>query len=558
MGAVMKFLKRLKPWQVVGLSGLAAIVIIGSYGASTLSSRGGAQQPPPTEESQQVAVEQQPVNGEIPVNGHLVFSNRAELTFDTSGEVGEILVQEGKQVEEGQVLARLDSLTITALEESLAQAQFDLDQAQDGLTRARKAEFTGAPLVQAQFEEEVAKARKALTDAEERLRDFHRNQQQELAAAMKARADAELALDNARRDLGHYDRDQVQELATAQDSVATAELALDAAINALANFDEDYRESLANTRLKVGQAEEVLDAAEATLSEFYVGLGRTTPFIDRNDDGEHEAVQELTRLQTAVEEARTNLEQFQRELTRLEGNRSLLLQEKQTAVETARANLKEAQDTVARVEEETDQLLELRARQAAVEAAQANLEQAEIDLQEELEGPDQTELAVREKEVAMAQERLSDLINPDPLDVSLQEARVSRAQARMDDALEELEGAIVRAPFDGVVSLLNIEIDDIVDDESRVIELVAPGSVAVEGLIDATNIQFVKGGSKAKVTIASVPGQEFEGTVIQVAKEPKTERGVLSYPVRIQVDVPPGVEVPVSLSQVTSVVMYEG
>src|ERR687896_1377064 len=184
MGAVMKILKRLKPWQMVGLAGLAAVVIIGSYGASTLSGgRGGAQQPPRTESPKVMADIQQPAEREIPVNGHLVFSSRAELTFDTSGEVGEILVQEGEQVEEGQVLARLDSLTMSALEESLAQAQLELEQAQDGLARARKAEFTGAPLEQAQFEEEVAKARKALTDAEERLRDFQRNEQQELASA---------------------------------------------------------------------------------------------------------------------------------------------------------------------------------------------------------------------------------------------------------------------------------------------------------------------------------------------------------------------------------------
>jgi hypothetical protein len=54
------------------------------------------------------------------------------------------------------------------------------------LEEARAAEFTGAPLEQAQCEEEVARARKALTDAEERLGDFQRNQQRELAEAMKA------------------------------------------------------------------------------------------------------------------------------------------------------------------------------------------------------------------------------------------------------------------------------------------------------------------------------------------------------------------------------------
>jgi HlyD family secretion protein len=149
------------------------------------------------------------------------------------------------------------------------------------------------------------------------------------------------------------------------------------------------------------------------------------------------------------------------------------------------------------------------------------------------------------------------LVDPDPLDVALQEARVARAQARVDDALEDLEGAMVRAPFDGVVSLLNAEVDDIVNDESRVLEIVSPGSVEVDGLIDATNLQFIKEGARAKVSIASLPGQGFEGTVTWVAEEPRKERGVVSYPVRIQVDVPPGVEVPVGLGQVTSVVLYE-
>jgi HlyD family secretion protein len=548
----MKILKRSKPWQMVGLAGLAAVVIIGSYGASTLlGGREGAQQPPPTESPKVMADIQQPAEREIPVNGHLVFSSRAELTFDTSGEVGEILVQEGEQVEEGQVLARLDSLTMTALEESLAQSQFDLEQAQDELARARKAEFTGALLEQAQFEEEVARARKALTDAEERLRDFQRNEQQELAAARKAKADAELALDNARRALNHYDRDQVQRLAAAQKRVSDAEMALATATNALTDFEEDYQEALANARLKKAQAEATLEQAEDELTAFL-----RNPANDVRE-GELIDVEILERLQAAEAEARTNLEQAQRELTQLEGNRSLLLQERQTAVETARADLAEARDTVEQIEDETDQLLELSTRQAAVAAAQAALAQAQIDLEEELGGPDQAELAVREKAVALAQERLSDLIDPDPRDVALQEAKVSRAQARVDDALEELEGAIVRAPFSGVVALLNVEVDDIVDNESRIIEIVAPGSVEVEGLIDATNIEFVKEGAKAKVTIASVPGQEFEGTVISVAEDPRTERGVVTYPVRIRVKVPPGVEVPVRLSQVTSVVLYE-
>ena len=39
-----------------------------------------------------------------------MFPKRAELTFESSGDVGEILVEEGDRVREGQVLARLDEV----------------------------------------------------------------------------------------------------------------------------------------------------------------------------------------------------------------------------------------------------------------------------------------------------------------------------------------------------------------------------------------------------------------------------------------------------------------
>jgi multidrug efflux pump subunit AcrA (membrane-fusion protein) len=503
--------------------------------------------------SLKLSVEEQPVTrGEIPVNGRLVFSQRAELTFDTSGEVGEVLVQEGERVEEGQPLARLDSLTIAALEEARTQAQLELEQAQDELARARKAEFAGAPLEQAQFEEEVARARKALTDAQERLRDFQRNQQQELVAAMKAKVDAELALDIARRALNNYNRDQARELASARQLVADLELALKRARDNLANFQNDFDAAIANARLTKAHAEAALEKAEDARHAFLLN--------PVNDVREEELidVEILERLQAAEAEARTNLKKAETELKTLEETQLLQLEERQAAVSMAEAALVKAKDDLRKLEDETEQLLEWQARQTAVKAAQAALDQAEIDLAEELGGPDQGELAIREKGVALAQKLLDDLVNPDPRDVKLQEAKVIHAQARLDDVLEDLRGAVVLAPFDGVVSLVNVEADDIVNDESRVLGIVSPESVEVDGLIEGSRLQSVKEGARAKVTIASLPGQEFEGRVSWVGKDPRTERGVVSYPVRIQVDVPPGVEVPVVLSQVTSIVLPEG
>ena len=49
----------------------------------------------------------------------------------------------------------------------------------------------------------------------------------------------------------------------------------------------------------------------------------------------------------------------------------------------------------------------------------------------------------------------------------------------------------------------------------------------------------------------------LDGAVSAVATQPQTERGVVSYAVTIRIDVPDGVQVPIGLSAVSTVVMHE-
>ena len=155
-----------------------------------------------------------------------------------------------------------------------------------------------------------------------------------------------------------------------------------------------------------------------------------------------------------------------------------------------------------------------------------------------LDSPDPLELALLEKNVDLARETLAeaekDLAEladgPDLVDLVLLEAKVASVQAASDEALKDLEGATVRAPFAGVVWLVNVEVDDRVHDESRIIEIVDPSIVEVEGFVEATDIQLVQEGSRAMVTIDAMGGRVLDGTVLAVATELRTERGVVSYP----------------------------
>ena len=545
------YLTSSKVWFIGLPASLLLLATIASYTVLGSDTRPKDEQTPLGEGQELVSVQKRTFIKVVPVKGSLVFPNTAELTFDTRGKVGEILVHAGQRVVKGQLLAKLDRIAVANLREDVARARFELDQAQDALERAKE-EFITTPMERAEFEAEIAQAGRSLEDAAENLADFQRDYRKDLTTATKAKVDAELVLDDALEQLGYYDRDQAHNLAAALDEVSAKELAMDKAKQSLANFEADFEESLGDALVKKGNAEAARDVAEDSLTAFFINPTRNI------QEGELIDVEILRRRQATLREAESNLDQAEVELADLQANKDLDLQERETAVALVEAELVEARDDLIVVEDTVDQTLELQERLAAVEDAEAKLAQVVKDLEDEIDGPDQAELAVREKAFEVAREKLADLTDgPDLFEVAVKEAAVASAQAQVDDALEELAGATVRAPFDGIVRLINVDIDDMVSDESRVIEIVDPTAIQVDGLVDAANIQFVRKGSMAKVSIDALAGQVLEVTVSSVAAEPRTERGVVRYQVTISFELPEGVEVPVGLSGVSSVVLYE-
>ena len=545
------YLTSSKVWFIGLPASLLLLATIASYTVLGSDTRPKDEQTPLGEGQDLVSVQKRTFIKVIPVKGSLVFPNTAELTFDTRGKVGEILVHAGQRVVKGQLLAKLDRIAVANLREDVARARFELDQAQDALERAKE-EFITTPMERAEFEAEIAQAGRSLEDAAENLADFQRDYRKDLTTATKAKVDAELVLDDALEQLGYYDRDQAHNLAAALDEVSAKQLAMDKAKQSLANFEADFEESLGDALVKKGNAEAARDVAEDSLTAFFINPTRNI------QEGELIDVEILRRRQATLREAESNLDQAEVELSDLQANKDLDLQERETAVALVEAELVEARDDLIVVEDTVDQTLEFQERLAAVEDAEAKLAQVVKDLEDEIDGPDQAELAVREKAFEVAREKLADLTDgPDLFEVAVKEAAVASAQAQVDDALEELAGATVRAPFDGIVRLINVDIDDMVSDESRVIEIVDPTAIQVDGLVDAANIQFVRKGSMAKVSIDALAGQVLEVTVSSVAAEPRTERGVVRYPITISFEPPEGVEVPVGLSGVSSVVLYE-
>ena len=129
----------------------------------------------------------------------------------------------------------------------------------------------------------------------------------------------------------------------------------------------------------------------------------------------------------------------------------------------------------------------LAVRQRKEFLARATWEEAAEDLRELTEDIDPLKTqrqraltAVAEARYNEAATRLKAVQNRLPKEVELRQANVSLSRGVASEAVEDYEGAILRAPFAGVISLVNVEPDDEVTRDSRIVEIVDPTVLEVE------------------------------------------------------------------------------
>ncbi|MFC1952256.1 HlyD family secretion protein [Chloroflexota bacterium] len=162
----------MKNWRAVAIL-LLCLALVGVAGCQSF---GGDQE----EVSQELV---KVVRGDLLVSvsgsGNMVVANEAGLVFGTGGRIDRIFIEEGDEVNEGEVLARLDT---GPLELALTQAEMALTQA--------KVSRTQTQLAQGQVQVDLIRAEAALTQA-----------QAAQAQAEAARAQAQIALDAAEDNL---------------------------------------------------------------------------------------------------------------------------------------------------------------------------------------------------------------------------------------------------------------------------------------------------------------------------------------------------------------------
>jgi HlyD family secretion protein len=110
---------------------------------------------------------------------------------------------------------------------------------------------------------------------------------------------------------------------------------------------------------------------------------------------------------------------------------------------------------------------------------------------------------------------------------------IEAAQNTLEKAQEDLTKTTITAPFDGIVSTVDVKTGSIVNTTTTMLRVLDDSRIELPAQIDETEIAKVTVGQKASVTLDALPGETFEGEVTKVATAARVEENIPIFDVTI-------------------------
>ena len=478
--------------------------------------------------------------------------NEVDLSFQVSGVISDVAVKTGDIVQQGQVLARLDSreleLNASAVQASLRQAQARLEGVKTG--SARDLATAQANLRAAQAKVQLAKsgnvppddlkaAQADLDQAQSRYNTLQaRPNPKDVQAAEATVKQAQAKLEQAK-------------LGPNSQTVQGAEAELDVARN---NFNKVFSGSNAakeQARINQEQAQRAFDSAKASYDKIY---GE-----NHNPDGTLKpglpgpALDAEKNAKNALDDAKGNLDKAKSANTDAQSQAESGQKEAQSKVNQAQANLDKVKATA------QGQQKEVTAAQAEVERAQAALERArqgatrnELDAAlAEINGARArldklNKSAVSEKEVGLAQAEADkaqaavDSLSkgPSAAELSAAQAAVEEAEALSKRAQLRLGQVNLQAPFTGVIGMVRLAAGQNTGSDSPVLTLLDLSALKAELLVPESEISRIRVGQVARFSLEAVPDlKDLRGRINRIAPKASVgSGGTTGYAVMVLLD----------------------
>ncbi|MFA5413631.1 MAG: efflux RND transporter periplasmic adaptor subunit [Patescibacteria group bacterium] len=516
-----------------GVYSLVAIVLAtgGYFGAQSLQND--------TAETRYVvsAVEKGTLITSVSGSGQISASNQLDVKPKTSGDIISVAIKNGQEVKAGNILVQLNA----------TDAYRDVRDAQDSLESAQLSlEKLKAP----EDDYSILQAENALTSARNNLEKLKLSQETELQNAEEAKQNAEDSVLESYEDAFGAVTDTFLDLPSVisglnevlhdyeiSDHEPTVGGRQDNTSALMSTTNVDKRDGLfgfkANAESDYATAREKYDAA----SESYKNASRYSEpavieallaeTVEATEAISEAAKSENSYLGAWVDfrneyhwEIFSEVENYQKDLATYIGQINGSLSGLLSAERSVKNSLEAVEDAVKNLEEmEQSNPFDLAAAEATIKEREAALENIK-------EGPD-------------------------ALDLRSQELVVRQRKEALAEVRANLADYTVRAPFDGVITTVDVQKGDSVSSGTTIATIITKERVAEISLneVDAAD---VKVGQKATLTFDAVEELSITGEVAEVDALGTVTQGVVTYNTKIIFDttderVKPGMSVSASI-----------
>ncbi len=170
-----------------------------------------------------------------------------------------------------------------------------------------------------------------------------------------------------------------------------------------------------------------------------------------------------------------------------------------------------------------------------------NLETATLDYQIALanyelttKGASPEDLAAAWSNVESAKAQMDRALNgPTPEELAIAEAAVEQARAALEAAQRNLEKAILKAPFDGVVAAVNVVVGEVAPTGLPAISVVDLSGFRITVNVDEMDVARLQIGLPAEITLDAIPDRTLTGRVERIGPAATLVEGAVAYPVII-------------------------
>ena len=138
--------------------------------------------------------------------------------------------------------------------------------------------------------------------------------------------------------------------------------------------------------------------------------------------------------------------------------------------------------------------------------------------------------------------------------INLKEAQLKNTQALLKSSQNILSGAILKAPFDGIITDIKFEEGDTITTNNVIINIANPNNVEFTGDVDEVDVLYLKQNLKAIIITDALKDIELDGKLFNVASASTASQGVRSFQVKISVIVPENIKLKDGLSATARVI----